>query len=409
MTEGTAIEGMTTGGTATALPRVYLQAGRDRRVADGHPWAYSNEIRMDAETKALPAGTLATLHRTDGKPLGVGTFNPHALVAFRVFDRDAHVAIDEGFLFRRLTRALELRRRLFAEPFYRLVHAEADGLPGLICDRYGDVLVLQVNTAGTDALTPALLAALDRLLSPVTIVLRNDSGAREMEGLPAAVEIAKGGVAGPIEVREGGVRFFADVLAGQKTGWFYDQRHSRALVAPLAAGGALLDVYCHTGGFALPAARAGAREVLGIDTSEAALALAQRAAAANDLPACTFRRAEVFGELERLIKVRQRYRVVVADPPAFVKSRKDLGSGLRGYRKLARLTAPLVEPAGFLFIASCSHNVEPQALLDEVVKGVVAAGRDGRIVREARAAADHPVHLHLPETAYLKSYLLQLD
>jgi 23S rRNA (cytosine1962-C5)-methyltransferase len=397
-------------GFAASLPRVFLQAARGQRIEQGHPWAYSNEIRLDAQTKALPPGTLATLHRVDGKPLGIGSYNPHTLIAFRMFSRDAHARIDEEFLAGRIGRALGLRERLFREPFYRLVHAEADGLPGLVCDRFDDVLVLQINTAGMQALTPALLTTLDRRLTPRAIVLRNDSPARGLEGMPTEVSVAKGEIGDVVEVRENGLRFFADVLAGQKTGWFYDQRDSRAFVAPLAAGGSVLDVYCHSGGFALAGAAGGARSVVGVDSSAPALALAERAAAANGLsPICAFRQAEVFAELERLGRTVDRYRVVVADPPAFVKSRKDLGSGLRGYRKLARLTAPLVEPGGFLFIASCSHNVGAEALLAEVASGMAAAGRTGRIVREAKAAADHPVHPHLPETAYLKSFLLQLD
>jgi len=395
---------------APAPARVFLQSGHDRRIADGHPWAYSNEIRMDAAAKALAPGTIAALHRTDGKPLGVGSFNPHTLIAFRMFDTDARRPIDEAFLHGRLARALALRERLFEEPYYRLVHAEADGLPGLICDRLGDVLVLQLNTAGMQALAPMLLPALDRLLAPRAIVLRNDAPARGLEGLPPEVVVAKGVVDGPVEVREGGLVFFADVLAGQKTGWFFDQRDSRAFLARLAVGGAALDVYCHTGGFALAAARAGATHVDGVDSSEPALALAHRAALVNGLAAgVEFHRADAFEELQRLSTGSRRWRTVVCDPPAFVKSRKDLGSGLRGYRKLARLAAAVVEPGGFLFVASCSHNVEPAALLDAVVRGVAGAGRSGRILRDGRAAADHPVHTHLPESAYLKSVTLQLD
>ncbi|HYN38074.1 MAG TPA: class I SAM-dependent rRNA methyltransferase [Rhodospirillales bacterium] len=397
-------------GPRASLPRIYLQVGQDRRIALGHPWAYSNEIRMDADAKALPAGSLATLHRTDGKPLGVGSFNPHTLIAFRIFDHNAAATIDEAFFVHRLRRAVKLRERLFAEPCWRMVHAEADGLPGLVCDRFGDVLVMQMNTAGMQALAEPLLAAAGQVLAPAAVVLRNDSPAREMEGLDRHGGVVHGTVDGPIELRESGLVFLADVLEGQKTGWFYDQRDSRAFVAPLARGASLLDAYCYTGGFAVAAAGAGAADVVGIDSSEPALALARRAAQANGVETrCTFRRAEVFGELERLGRFGERFRVVVADPPAFVKSKKDLGSGLRGYRKLARLAAALVEPEGFLFVASCSHNVEPAALMGEVVHGAAAAGRSGRIIREAKAAADHPVHIHLPETAYLKSVLLQLD
>lgn len=393
-----------------AIPRVFLQVGQERRIAQGHPWAYSNEIRMDPDAKALPAGTLATLHRTDGKPLGVGSFNPHTLIAFRIFDHDTSTAIDEAFFIQRFRRAAGLRERLFAEPYWRLAHAEADGLPGLVCDRFGDVLVMQMNTAGMQALSPLILSAADAALAPRAIVLRNDTPARETEGLERSVSVVRGTIEGPVAFRESGLAFFADVLEGQKTGWFYDQRVSRAFVAPLARNTSLLDTYCFTGGFAIAAAAAGAVDVVGIDSSEPALALARRAAQANGVDGrCEFRRAEVFGEMERLGRAGEKYHVVVADPPAFVKSKKDLGSGLRGYRKLARLAAALVEPEGFLFIASCSHNVDSSALLAEIVRGMTAAGRSGRIIREAKAAADHPVHTHLPETAYLKSVLLQLN
>ncbi|MBK8176396.1 MAG: class I SAM-dependent rRNA methyltransferase [Rhodospirillales bacterium] len=393
-----------------ALPRVFLQAGRDRRVALGHPWAYSNEITIDADAKALPPGSLATLHRVDGKPLGLGTFNPHTLIAFRLLSRDASATIDRAFLANRITRALNLRQTLFDAPFYRVVHAEGDGLPGLICDRLDGVLVAQINTAGMQALTDDLLAALDDALAPHTVVLRNDSPARASEGLSGSVTIAKGQIDDAIMVREGGCCFFADVLAGQKTGWFFDQRDARDIIAPLSAGGSLLDVFCHTGGFAVRAAAAGAHSVVGVDSSEPALHLARRAAAANGVEhLCAFRRADAFTELERLARSKERFRIVVADPPAFVKSRKDLASGLRGYRKLARLAAPLVAPQGFLFIASCSHNVEPDALLSEIVHGISSAARSGRIIHEGRAAPDHPVHTHLPETSYLKWAILQLD
>ncbi len=224
---------------------------------------------MDAEAKALPPGTIASLHRVDGKPMGVGSFSPHALIAFRVFDREAQCDLDAGFIEAKLRRALDLRRRLFAEPFYRLIHAEADGIPGLVVDRFGTAVVVQANTAGADALTDAVLAALDAVLAPETIVLRNDSPARANEGLARSVSLAKGRLEGPVEIRENGIVYAADLLAGQKTGWFFDQRDNRAFVAKLARGGRMLDAYCHSGGFAVAAVAAGADAVLGIDSSEA--------------------------------------------------------------------------------------------------------------------------------------------
>ena len=395
---------------ALSLPRIYLQTGHDRRIVHGSPWAYSNEIRMDADTRALPAGSLVTVHRVEGKALGIAMFNPHALIAVRLLDRDPNTVIDAAFLATRFRRALELRMRLFPEPFYRLVHAEADALPGLIVDRFGDRVVLQINAAGMARLTPDILAAVDEVLAPEAVILRNDSRMRVLEGLPSEVTVARGEVGDPVEVREAGLSFYAHLLAGQKTGWFYDQSRSRGFVAPLAAGGAMLDVFCHSGGFGVAAAAAGAARVLGIDTSEPALDLARRAAAANGVaPICTFRHGEAFATLEALAASGERFRVVVADPPAFAKTRRELKAGLKGYRKLARLAAAVVEPHGFLFVASCSHSVEPAMFASEVVAVLDRAGRGGRIIRAAGAGPDHPVHPHLPETAYLKTLVLQID
>jgi len=365
---------------------------------------------MDPETKALPPGTVATLHRVDGKALGVGTFNPHALIAFRMFDRDSRVQLDEGFFHGRLKRALALRELLFAQPFYRLVHAEADGLPGMIADRFGDVMVLQLNTAGMETLNPFLLTALKDLFSPTEIVFRNDERARALEGLSDEGTESATEASRTVQVEENDLTFVADLSGGQKTGWYYDQRESRAFVAPLAGGGRMLDAYCYAGGFGIAAACRGAVEVIGIDSSQGALDLARMAANANGVGGrCTFVKGVAFSELERLGAAGEQFRVVVADPPAFVKSRKDLNAGLRGYRKLTRLAAALVEPGGFLFVASCSHNVAPEAFSTEVARGLETTGRSGRIVRAGGPGPDHPIHPHLPETAYLKTMLLQVD
>lgn len=391
-------------------PTVTLQPGRHKRAASGHPWVYSNEVTMDGAAKALPAGSLVTLRAAGGEPLGVATFNPHTLVSARILARDPARRIDRGFFAERLEAALALRRRLYDEPFYRLVHAEADGLPGLVADRFGDVLVAQLNTAGMAALEGEIIEACTAVLAPKAVVLRNDSGARALEGLGTEVRVAAGEIAGPVELRENGVRFLADVLAGQKTGWFFDQRENRRFVAGLAKGARVLDLYSHTGGFAVAAAIAGADRVLALDRSEPALALAAEAAAMNGVgETCRFQRADIFETLERLGSENERFDLVIADPPAFVKSKKDLGPGLRGYRKLARLAASRVAPGGLMFIASCSHNVEPAAFSEAVRRGLEDARRGGRILRSSGAAADHPVHPWLPESAYLKAELLALD
>jgi 23S rRNA (cytosine1962-C5)-methyltransferase len=389
-------------------PHVRLLPGRSRRVRSGHPWVYSNEIVMDAGAKALPPGGLVTVIDAGDEALGVGTFNPLSLISVRLLSRDAAATIGPDFIGGRLNSALSLRRTLFTRPFYRLVHAEADGLPGLVVDRYGDVLAVQANSAGMDRLLPLVIAALDALLAPVAIVLQNESPVRKLEGLPLDHRMAKGALEAPVLLEENGCRFFADLATGQKTGWFYDQRDTRAVVAGLGAGRKMIDFYSYAGGFAVQAARAGASEVIAVDRSDASLALAARAAEANDVTVQTVR-AECFAEMDRLAAAGRRFGVVVADPPAFVKSKKDLAAGAKGYRKMARLAALLVEPQGFLLAGSCSYHMSAEAFAEEVRHGLAQAGRSGRILRAAGAGADHPVHPFLPESAYLKTLLLQLD
>ncbi|HTQ33520.1 MAG TPA: class I SAM-dependent rRNA methyltransferase [Stellaceae bacterium] len=407
---------MTTSGNAVAdddpatRPVVTLQPGGHRRAEAGHPWIFSNEVQMDAAAKALAPGSLVTVKRADGRTLGVAMFNPHTLLAARLLDRDAARAIGRRFLTRQLERALKLRERLYRAPYYRLVHAEADGLPGLVVDRFGPVLVVQSNAAGMAVLEPLVVEALSALLRPDAIVLRNDSPARVLEGLPQEARVALGVIEGPVAVEENGAVFLADVVAGQKTGWFFDQRDNRAFIGGLARGSRVIDLYCHSGGFAITAARGGAASVLGIDRSESALALARQAAERNGAgEICAFRREEVFAEAASLAAGGERFDVVIADPPAFARSRRDVPAALRGYRKLARLVGGLAAPGGIVFLASCSHNVSAADFAEAARRGLADAGRAGRILREAGAGSDHPVHMALPESAYLKSLTLALD
>ncbi len=393
-----------------ARPAIALLPGRHRRAESGHPWVYSNEIRMDAAAKALAPGSLVTVRRADERPLGVALFNPHTLLAARLLDRDWARPIGKRFFVRRLERALRLRQRLFQRPYYRLVHAEADGLPGLVVDRFGAALAVQANAAGIERLEPLVLEALREVAAPTAIVMRNDSAARGLEGLALETRVALGAVDGPVEVDEDGTVFAADLLAGQKTGWFYDQRDNRGFVAGLAGGARVLDLYCYSGGFAVRAARAGAAAVLGLDSSMPALTLAAISAERNGVAAaCEFRRGDVFLEAARLAAAGERFDIVVADPPAFARSKRDVPAALRGYRKLARLAAQLTAPGGFVFAASCSHNVGAAEFAEAVRRGLGDAGRGGRIVRAAGAAPDHPVHPDLPESAYLKALVLALD
>jgi 23S rRNA (cytosine1962-C5)-methyltransferase len=394
--------------TPIQLPAIHLAKGRSKRLRAGHPWVFSNEIEMTPDAKALAAGSLVALVDAGGEKLGTASFNPHSLIAARLLCRDPARPIDAGFLAQRLGAALALRDTLYSQPYYRLVHSEADGLPGLVVDRYGDVLAMQTNTAGMQALIPDLMAALDTVLKPRAVVLANDSPVRRLEGLEPEHRVLSGAIDGPVELMENGGRFLADLVGGQKTGWFFDQRDNRAFVASLSKGRRVLDVYTYAGGFAIQAALAGAAEVWAVDRSEQSLALADGAAKLNGVALQTVR-AEAFAELERLNLAGERFGVVVADPPAFVKSKKDLGAGAKGYRKMARLAAPLVEAGGFLLCASCSHHMPAEQFAEEIGHGIAQAGRSGRILRIAGAAPDHPIHPLLPESAYLKAMVLQLD
>jgi 23S rRNA (cytosine1962-C5)-methyltransferase len=395
---------------AATRPSVTLLAGRHRRAEAGHPWIFSNEVAMDAAAKALAPGSLVTLRRADSSPLGIAMFNPHTLLAARLLDRDTARPIGRRFLAGRIGRALKLRERLFDMPFYRLVHAEADGLPGLVVDRFGAVIVVQSNAAGMARLEPAVLDSLGELLSPEAIVLRNDSPARGLEGLASETRVARGSLDGPVAIHETGAVFRADLLAGQKTGWFFDQRDNRRFIASLARGSRVLDLYCYTGGFAVQAARGGAAAVLGVDRSDPALTLAIEAAELSGVgPMCSFRRGEAFAEAGGLAANGERFDIVIADPPAFAKSRKEVPAALRGYRKLARLAASVTAGGGILFIASCSFHVGAAEFAETVRRGLADAGRAGRILRVAGADADHPIHPALPETAYLKTLTLAVD
>lgn len=392
------------------LPIIRLQPGRHKRAATGCPWIYSNEIVIDGLAKSLTAGTIVRFQAHDGSVLGTGSYNPHSLIAGRIFSRAPLDTIDAEWFARKLAKAAERRDALIGTPFYRLIHAEADGLPGLIIDRFDKHFSVQLNCAGMDQLWPEIEAALNTTFNPDGIVLHNDSSIRKMEGLDQSVHIVKGTPQGPIEVQENGLIYFADVWEGQKTGWYYDQRDNHALVALYAQGKTVLDLYCHAGGFGLLAARCGASEVVGVDASAPALELADKAAQFNDLQdVCEWHKADVFEDLQERATNKESFDIVIADPPPFVKSRKDIASGARGYRKLTRMSAEVTAKGGLLYIASCSHNMELTLFTEEVAKGLAEAKREGQILYTTFAAPDHPVHPSLPESAYLKGFLIRLD
>lgn len=391
-------------------PTVRLNKGGGSRLLRGHPWGFSNEIEMTPETKALAPGSVVAVETRAGEGVGLAHLNPHSLIALRMLDRTAERTIDSAWVAERLSQALAWRGRLFDSPYYRVVHAEADGLPGLIVDRYGDVVVLQANSAGMDRMLPAVVEAVRDVLAPAAIVLRNDSPVRKLEGLGEEVRLVEGTVPDPALVSEGGALFPLDPLGGQKTGWFFDHRDNRSFVARLSSGMRVLDLYAHTGGFGIQAAVAGAAEVDLIDRAGPALAQAARAAELSGVAdRVSTRKADAFAALEHLVKTGAQYDIVVCDPPAFARSKKDVGPAAKAYRKLARMTAQITAPGGVLLLASCSHHMDPVSFAQQNARGLGDAGREGRILRSAGAGPDHPVHAHLPESAYLKAMVFALD
>lgn len=391
-------------------PTVRIQPGRDKRYRAGSPWLFSNELDMDADAKALPAGSLTRVMDGNGKTLGVAHFNPHSLIAGRMLTRNKDATIDKAFIAHRLERARALRDRLYDQPDYRLIHAEGDGLPGLVIDRYGDTVAIQLNTAGMQAMQDVVIDAIESVLEPGCILLRNDAPVRQLEGLKQFVETVKGDLPERLEVRENGLTFMASLGSGQKTGWYFDQRDNRAAIGRFAKDAEVLDLYTYGGGFALAAIAAGARSAIAVDRSETALELAQASANHQGVSdRFETQQADSFAAIGALMDDKRRFDLVIADPPPFVRSKKDLATGLRGYRKLARGSSALVKDGGFLTIACCSHNVTPELFHNEVWAGIKAAGRGGRLLDQRGAACDHPVHPGLPETAYLKCLTFMLD
>ena len=386
---------------------IIVPKGQRAKARDGSPWIFSNEIRMDPAAKALIPGAVVNVRGEDGREFGTGYFNPKSLIAVRLLAQDCDAVIDAGFFAQRLRRALALRDALYNRPFYRLFHAEGDGVPGLVIDRFDDTVTVQIGTAGMERQIEAITAALGEVLAPKTIILRNDAPSRALEGLEPYVKTLKG-EGRRIAVEENGARYIADLTEGQKTGWYYDQRDNRAFVARLAKGKTVLDAYSYTGGFGILAAKAGAKEVVCLDSSAPALALVEESARAN---AVTIKpvKADVFEELERLKAAGERFDIVLADPPPFVKSKKDLEPGAKAYRKLARLAADVTTQGGLLMVASCSHNIPPERFAQECAQGLLRAGRRAAMIHQAGAGPDHPVHPLLPESAYLKAIAYALD
>ncbi len=398
------------GGMTTPRPQIRLRPNKSpKRLRHGFPWAYENELVLDRRSKKIAPGTVVDLLASDKEFLAVCAFNPNSKIACRVLDAAQSAEIDAAWLENRLVQALALRERIYDEPFYRLVHAEADGLPGLIIDRFGDVVVIQPNAAWIDQRLDDLVAALKKVTGVTTIVKNGSSRARSIEGLEDETSLICGAIDGPIPVAMNGASYCADVMGGQKTGLYFDQRDNHAFAAKLAHGGNILDVFSHVGGFSLAAIAAGAETALAVDGSQAALDLAQLGAEQSGFgQKLTTRKGDAFEVMADLAQAGERFDLVVCDPPAFAPSKPALEAGLRAYERIARLGARLVAPGGFLVLCSCSHAADLSRFREVSLRGIGRAGRQGQVIHTGLAGPDHPVHPNLAETAYLKAIFLRL-
>ncbi len=391
-------------------PVIRLRPKADARpIRHGAPWVFENELVTDRRTRGLAPGSIAVLEDAERRPLGVVAVNPASKIMARMLDSDPQAQIDGDWLAARLRAALALRERLFETPFYRLVHAEADGLPGVVIDRFGAAAVIQPNAAWAERMIGPLAEALAAVTGVTTVVKNAGGRARALEGLDDAGEVLRGRLGGPVAVPMNGATYLADLLGGQKTGLFYDQRPNHAFAARLARGARVLDVFSHVGGFSLAALAAGAESALAVDSSAPALQLARQGALAGGV-ADRFetRQGDAFDAMSSLAAEHALYDLVICDPPAFAPAKPALEAGLRAYEKAARTAAHLVAPGGYLVLCSCSHAVDLASFRKVSARGIGRAGRRTQMIRTGFAGPDHPQLPQLAETGYLKAVFYRL-
>jgi 23S rRNA (cytosine1962-C5)-methyltransferase len=384
--------------------------GDARAIRHGFPWVYANEVVTDRRTKAITAGTIAILEDSDRRPMGLVAVNPASKIFCRMLERDVDTPIDQAWFEAKFARALAHRARLYPDPFYRLIHAEADGLPGVVVDRFGDVAVVQPNAAYADAMIDILVDALMAVTGVTTVIMNGTGRARTLEGLIEKTEVMRGTApTAPIAVPMNGATYMADVMGGQKTGLFFDQRPNHAFAAGLSKDATVLDVFSHVGGFGLAALAGGAASVLAVDGSAPALALAEEGAAAMGVSdKFTTRKGDAFATLEALAEEGAQFDVVICDPPAFAPGRKSLDAGLRAYERVARLAAGLVKDSGYLGVCSCSHAADLTKFRNASARGIGRAGRRSQVIHTGYAGPDHPLMPHLAESGYLKAVFFRL-
>ena len=386
------------------LPPLRLKKNEERRIRAGHVWVYSNEIdNVATPLKAFTPGQAVQVQAHNGKSLGNGYVNPASLICARLVSRDPGYVLDRSLIVHRLKVALSLREQLFDRPFYRLVYGESDQLPGLVIDRYGDVCVVQLTTAGMEAVREQVLEALDKVIHPKGVVLRGDSSIRQFEGLDSYNETL-GEVPEHITVEEAGLGFDVSLQQGQKTGWFYDQRMNRIRLRAYSKEKRVLDVFSYVGGWGLQAAAGGASEVFCVDASEPALDRLHANAEANGFgDTVASIQGDAFEVLSQLRADQERFDVVVLDPPAFIKRRKDSKAGEQAYHRINQLGMQVLKKDGILVTASCSHHLSEEQFQKILLQSSRHLDRSLQILERGHQGPDHPVHPAIPETSYLKA------
>ena len=387
-----------------------LQQGADRRLRGGHVWIYSNEVdNKQSPLKDFEVGEQVRVVDAQGRPRGSAIINPNTLICGRIFSRDENQALDKSLIIHRLNIALSLREMNFTDPCYRLVYGDSDGLPGLVIDRFFDIFVIQISTAGMEKVQHHVIDALNKVFQPQAIVLRNDGKFRENEGLEAYVEVIQGQIGDVSPLRENGVNLVAPLLTGQKTGWFYDHRENRARMMGMVKDKKVLDLFSYVGGWGAQALAAGATEVACVDASAGALEIAvENAKLQNALPRLRAMQGDAFDLCKALVADKERFDVVIVDPPAFIMRKKDIRNGERAYSRINNFAMRLLKRGGVLVSASCSMHLETNSLVEILRTNSRELDRQGQIFAQGYQGADHPIHPAIPETEYLKAYFMRL-
>lgn len=392
------------------MKTVKLTKDTERRINAGHLWIFSNEI----DTKKTPlkdfrAGELIRIETAFGKILGTGYINPQCLLCIRVLTKDPKELIDQDFFVRRLKKAQAKRQLIFKDAYYRLVFGESDNLPGLVVDQFNDYIVIQINTAGMETLKDLIIAVVKEMLQPTVILLKCDSSERKNEGLECYAAVVEGELPESILIKENDCLYKMPLLSGQKTGWFYDQRVSREQIARYCHNKRVLDVFSYSGAFAMPCAKQGATEVVCIDSSESALDLLKENARLNHFTHVKVIQGDALASMLALQEQHEKFDVLILDPPAFIKKKKDMAAGSKMYQKLIEAALGLLNNNGVLFAASCSMQLSSSDLLNIMRRASIAVGREISILEQCQQAADHPIHPAIAETRYLKGFIASVN